>query len=286
MNTRSNPLEQFFSKDDLPERTRKAKKKITNMAESNPERASSSESEEEGSVSEMPPPDQESPKLPDLEVIRNRRSISRAKSVKKTQTQTEESKPPFTSSSWFSSSKPEDTWRDQRADSAQREQRRKEEFWNRESRIPKLRRAKSTSSLNEVNARGLTSIITHLTKPIAVLNDKTARSDDRRLQRNLEHLNRVTEDRVKSALFEDLHGLTQHIQRLDTQVEHLANIHKLSSRVDTRKANSLSVLEEYPTVDASPTIFRQASAALLNLIKNIVTVKGLIYSFHFSSPAK
>ena len=86
------------------------------------------------------------------------------------------------------------------------------------------------------------------------------------------HLNKVTEDRVKSALFEDLHGLTQHIQRLDTQVEHLANIHKLSSRVDTRKANSLSVLEEYPTVDASPTIYRQGSAALLNLIKNIVTV--------------
>jgi hypothetical protein len=88
-------------------------------------------------------------------------------------------------------------------------------------------------------------------------------------------LNKVTEDRVKSALFEDLHGLTQHIQRLDTQVEHLANIHKLSSRVDTRKANSLSVLEEYPAVDASPAIFRQASAALLNLVKNIVTVKGL-----------
>jgi hypothetical protein len=128
-----------------------------------------------------------------------------------------------------------------------------------------LRRAKSTSSLNEVNARGLTSIITHLTKPIAVLNDKTARNDDRRLQRNLEHLHRVTEDKIKSALFEDLHGLTQHIQRLDTQVEHLANIHKLSSRVDTHKANSLSILEEYPTVDASPAIFRQASAALLNL---------------------
>ncbi len=34
------------------------------MAESNPERASSSESEEEeGSVSDMPPPDQEPPKL-------------------------------------------------------------------------------------------------------------------------------------------------------------------------------------------------------------------------------
>jgi hypothetical protein len=231
--------------------------------------------EEEGRESDMPPPDQEPPKLPDLEVIRNRRSISRAKSITKTQTQTEESKAPFPSSSWFSSSKPEDTWRDQRADSAQREQRRKEEYWNRESRIPRLRRAKSTSSLNEVSARGLTSIISHLTKPIAVLNDKTARNDDKRLERNLMHLNKVTEDRVKSALFEDLHGLTQHIQRLDTQVEHLANIHKLSSRVDTRKANSLSVLEEYPAVDASPTIYRQASAALLNLIKNIVTVKGL-----------
>jgi hypothetical protein len=141
-----------------------------------------------------------------------------------------------------------------------------------------LRRAKSTSSLNEVGARGLTSIITHLSKPIAVLNDKIARDDDRRLLRNTEHLNRVTEDNVKSALFEDLHGLTQHLQRLDTQVEHLANIHKLSSRVDTRKANSLAVLEEYPTIDASPVIFRQASATLLNLIKNIVTVKGLTIS--------
>ncbi len=144
MNTRSNPPEQFFSKNDLPVRTRKGKKKSTKMAESNPERASSSESEEEGSVSDMPPPDQEPPKLPDLEVIRNRRSISRAKSVTKTQAQTEESKAPFPSSSWFSSSKPEDTWRDQRADSAQREQRRKEEYWNRESRIPRLRRVKST----------------------------------------------------------------------------------------------------------------------------------------------
>ena len=275
MNTRSNPPEQFFSKDDLPVRTRKDKKKSTNMAESNPERASSSESEGEGSVSDIPPPDQEPPKLPDLEVIRNRRSISRAKSITKTQAQTEESKPPFTSSSWYSPSKPEDIWRDQRADSAQREQKQREEYWNRESRIPRLRRAKSTSSLNEVGARGLTSIITHLSKPIAVLNDKTARDDDKRLERNLRHLNKVTEDRVKSALFEDLHGLTQHIQRLDTQVEHLANIHKLSSRVDTRKANSLSVLEEYPAVDASPAIFRQASAARLNLVKNIVTVKGL-----------
>ena len=90
MNTRSNPPEQFFSKDDLPVRTRKGKKKSTNMAESNPERASSSESEEEGSVSDMPPPDQEPPKLPDLEVIRNRRSFSRAKSVTKTNN-TEES---------------------------------------------------------------------------------------------------------------------------------------------------------------------------------------------------
>ncbi|MFN9903069.1 MAG: hypothetical protein ACK55Z_30725, partial [bacterium] len=137
-----------------------------------------------------------------------------------------------------------------------------------------MRRAKSTSSLNEVSARGLTSIISHLTKPIAVLNDKTARNDDKRIERNLMHLNQVSEDKIKSALFEDLHGLTQHIQRLDTQVEHLANIHKLSSRVDTRKANSLSVLEEYPTADASPKIYRQASSALLNLIKNIVTVKG------------
>jgi hypothetical protein len=238
---------------------------------------SSSESEEEeGREPDMPPPDQEPPKLPDLEVIRNRRSISRAKSV--TKTQAHESKPPIISSSWLSSSKPEDTWRDQRAESVQRKQRRKEEYWNRESRIPKLRRAKSTSSLNEVGARGLTSIITHLSKPISVLNDKIARDDDRRLLRNTEHLNRVTEDNVKSALFEDLHGLTQHLQRLDTQIEHLANIHKLSSRVDTRKANSLAVLEEYPTIDASPVIFRQASATLLNLIKNIVTVKGLTIS--------
>ena len=101
---------------------------------------SSSESEEEeGREPDMPPPDQEPPKLPDLEVIRNRRSISRAKSITKTQTQTEESKASFPTSSWFSSSKPEDTLRDQRADTAQREQRRKEEYWNRETRIPKLR---------------------------------------------------------------------------------------------------------------------------------------------------
>ena len=54
------------------------------MAESNPERVSSSESEEEeGSISDMPPPDQEPPKLPDLEVIRNRRSQSRTKSLTK-----------------------------------------------------------------------------------------------------------------------------------------------------------------------------------------------------------
>ncbi len=38
---------------------------------------------------DMPPPDQEPPKLPDLEVIRNRRSFSRAKSVTKTQAQSE-----------------------------------------------------------------------------------------------------------------------------------------------------------------------------------------------------
>jgi hypothetical protein len=56
------------------------------MAESNPERVSSSESEdEEGSISDMPPPDQEPPKLPDLEVVRNRRSQSRNKSITKTQ---------------------------------------------------------------------------------------------------------------------------------------------------------------------------------------------------------
>jgi hypothetical protein len=177
--------------------------------------------------------------------------------------------------SWFSSSKPEDSWRDKRADSAQREQRRKEEYWNRESRIPRLRRVKSMSSPNEVSARGLTEIISHITKPIVTLTDKNARNDDRRLERNLLHLNKVTEDRIKSALFEDLHGLTEHIQKLDSQVEHLDNIHKLSSRVDTRKANSLAVLDEYPTVDASPTIYQQASSALLNLIKNVVTVKGL-----------
>ncbi len=47
MNTRSNPPAQFFSKDDLPVRTRKGKKENTNMAESNPERVSSSDSEEE-----------------------------------------------------------------------------------------------------------------------------------------------------------------------------------------------------------------------------------------------
>jgi len=78
-------------------------------------RTSESE-EEEGRESDMPPPDQEPPKLPDLEVIRNRRSISRAKSITKTKTQTEESKPPVISSSGFSSSKPEDTWREQRVE--------------------------------------------------------------------------------------------------------------------------------------------------------------------------
>ncbi len=56
MNTRSNPPVKFFSKDDLPVRTRNGKKETTNMAESNPERELSSESEEEGSVSDMPPP--------------------------------------------------------------------------------------------------------------------------------------------------------------------------------------------------------------------------------------
>ena len=50
MNTRSNPPVEFYSKDDLPVRTRKGKKETINMAESNPERQSSSESEEEGSV--------------------------------------------------------------------------------------------------------------------------------------------------------------------------------------------------------------------------------------------
>jgi len=59
MNTRSKPPEQLFSKDNLPGRTRKGKKDSTNMAESNPERVSTSDSEEEeGSVSDMPPPDQ------------------------------------------------------------------------------------------------------------------------------------------------------------------------------------------------------------------------------------
>ncbi len=134
---------------------------------------------------------------------------------------------------------------------------------------------KSTSSLNEVSARGLTEIISHITKPIVTLTDKNARNDDRRLERNLMHLNKITEDRIKTVLFDDLHGLTEHIQKVDSQVEHLANIHKLSSRVDTRKANSLAILDEYPTADASPTIYCQASSALLNLIKNVVTVKGL-----------
>jgi hypothetical protein len=277
MNTRRNPPEHFFTKDDLPVRTRREKKKSTTMAENTLERVvSSSESEEEeGSTSDMPPPDQEPPKLPDLEVIRNRRSQSKAKSLTRTQTQTEESKVSYPTPSWFSLSKPEDTWRDKRADSAQREQRRKEEYWNRESRIPRLRRIKSTSSLNEVSARGLTEVLSHITKPIATLTDKNARDDDRRLERNLLHLNKNTEDRIKTALFDDLHGLTEHLQKLDSQVENLANIYKMASRVDTCKSNSLAILDEYPTVDASPTIYRQASSALLNLIKNIGMVKGL-----------
>jgi hypothetical protein len=118
-------------------------------------------------------------------------------------------------------------------------------------------------------------VLSHITKPIATLTDKNARNDDRRLERNLLHLNKVTEDRIKTALFDDLHGLTEHLQKLDSQVENLANIHKTASRVDTRKSNSLAILDEYPTVDASPTIYRQASSALLSLIKNIGTIKGL-----------
>jgi hypothetical protein len=118
-------------------------------------------------------------------------------------------------------------------------------------------------------------VLSHITKPIATLTDKNARNDDSRLERNLLHLNRITEDRIKTALFDDLHGLTEHLQKLDSQVENLANIHKMASRVDTRKSNSLAILDEYPTVDASPTIYRQASSALLNLIKNIGTIKGL-----------
>jgi hypothetical protein len=231
MNTRSSPPSQFFTKDDLPVRTRRERRENIEMAEGNPERTqSSSESEEEeGSVSDMPPPDQEPPKLPDLEVIRNKRSQSKAKSVTRTQTQTAESKVENPSSSWFSSSKPEDTWRDKRAESAQREQRRKEEYWNRESRIPQLRRVKSTSSLNEVSARGLTEVLKHLSKPIATLTDKNARNDDSRLERNILHLNHLTEDRIKTALFDDLHGLTEHLQKLDSQIEHLSTIHKLCS---------------------------------------------------------
>ncbi len=232
---------------------------------------SSSESEErEENIVE---PDQEPTKPPDLEFIRNQRSQSKAKSTRP-QTQTVENKPDY--SNWFNSSKaPQDTWREKRAESAQREQRRKEEYWNRESRIPRLRRVKSTSSLNEVSARGLIEVLSHITKPIATLTDKNARNDDSRLERNLLHLNRITEDRVKTALFDDLHGLTEHLQKLNSQVENLANIHKMASRVDTRKSNSLAILDEYPTVDASPTIYRQASSALLNLMKNIGTIKGL-----------
>jgi hypothetical protein len=114
--------------------------------------SSESEEREESIVENMPRPDQEPPRPPDLEVIRNRRSQSHAKSVR-SQTQMGETKNDYAYSNWFNSFKtPEETWRDRRAESAQREQKRKEEFWYRESEIPRLRRVKSTPSVNEVGA--------------------------------------------------------------------------------------------------------------------------------------
>ncbi len=112
---------------------------------------------------------EKSTRLPDLEVIRNKQSQSRQKSVKPQQTETKNEDNSYSSDWWKTSSKvPNETWRDRRAESTQREQKQRDEkFWNRDSRIPRLKRAKSMSSINDAGTGGLLEVLSHLSKPIA-----------------------------------------------------------------------------------------------------------------------
>jgi hypothetical protein len=272
MNTRSNPPDRFFQPSELPVRTRRKKTQDRAMAEAKVRSKSTSESEGEGSIVEnMPPPDQDPPRLPDLEVIRNKRSQSRQKSVRPQKTEGEDN-----SSDWWKNSQTvqNETWRDRRAESTQREQRQREEkFWDRDK--PRLKRAKSMSSVIEAGTGGLLEVLSHLSKPIAVLSRKDTRDDDLRLKRNFQHLDRITDKNLQGALLGDLSSLTTHLKRLDLQVEKLSESHKLASRVDTAKKTPIQILMEYPVADATPTIYRQASAAFLQLIKNMAQVKDL-----------
>jgi hypothetical protein len=66
-------------------------------------------------------------------------------------------------------------------------------------------------------------VLSHLSKPIAVLRDKNARNDNSKLDRNIQHLNCLTKNNIKDALFGDLQELTEHMKRLDLRVDHPIN---------------------------------------------------------------
>jgi hypothetical protein len=48
----------------------------------------------------------------------------------------------------------------------------------------------------DTNTGGLLEVLSLLSKPIAVLSDRTSRNDGSRLDRNLQHLNMMKEQRV------------------------------------------------------------------------------------------
>jgi hypothetical protein len=240
----------------------------------------SDQESEKGETSDLPLPEQN--EFPDLERIRNRRSQSRQASTKQ-QTEKEQIDYKPTSTFWKpssekdtesdsafwqpSSKKDTETWRDMRAESLARDRRQGND---------RLRRVKSMSNIYaDSGTGGLMEVLSHLSKPIMVLSDKGMRDDDRRLDRNIQHLNKITPSNLRNAITEDLSSFTSHLSRIDKQINNLQEVHKLASRVDTAKKVPIKILLEYPLEDATPTIYRQAAHALQQLVKNIGTIKGL-----------
>ena len=148
---------------------------------------------------------------------------------------------------------------------------------------------------------GLHQMLKHVAKPVSNLNEPTTRDDERYLQRNREHLAKITPNNVRRALQQSLQPTEVSLkeftrntvrevrreyereiaamrnemqQREDTfaaRLQRLEENEKLSSRVSTEKKDKVVINPFYPSIRADEDLVRKAGLVLSSQIKIVET---------------
>ena len=132
----------------------------------------------------------------------------------------------------------------------------------------------------------LSSVITHIVKPVANLMDPTKRDDPGTRARNIQHLNELDEQIISNALYEEpvIKGLLSNHAIMRREIDRLKTESRTSARALAEKTGALSPNADYmyPLTHANETAFAAAVKAMqakVRVIERGTTFQQAPYNF-------